>query len=193
MPYLCDMFPRKKKNKSGTISVVVIDKSNGYKEVKNLGAVKTDEEADLLMTKVRQWIRTAHGQREIDFAGSSVMQAERLEVERVMSNKSSVILNGPQQILSQVYDSIGFDRIKDDILRHLVIARICQPASKVATVEYLKSYFEEDISLGQIYRYMDKLYSTQRELVQQISVEHTRKILGGSIGMLFYDVSTLYF
>ena len=187
------MFPRKKKNKTGTISVVVIDKSNGYKEVKNLGVVKTDEEADLLMTKARQWIRTAHGQREIDFAGSSVMQAERLEVERVMSNISSVVLNGPQQILSQVYDSIGFDRIKDDVLRHLVIARICQPASKVATVEYLKAYFEEDISLGQIYRYMDKLYSTQRELVQQISVEHTRKILGGSIGMLFYDVSTLYF
>ena len=187
------MFPRKKKNKTGTISVVVIDKSNGYKEVKNLGVVKTDEEADLLMTKARQWIRTAHGQREIDFAGSSVVQAERLEVERVMSNISSVVLNGPQQILSQVYDSIGFDRIKDDVLRHLVIARICQPASKVATVEYLKSYFEEDISLGQIYRYMDKLYSTQRELVQQISVEHTRKILGGSIGMLFYDVSTLYF
>lgn len=187
------MFPRKKKNKTGSISVVVIDKSNGYKEVKNLGVVKTVEEADLLMTKARQWIRAAHGQHEIDFAGSSVMQSERLEVERVMSNISSVVLNGPQQILGQVYASIGFGRIKDDVLRHLVIARICQPASKVATVEYLKSYFEEDISLGQIYRYMDKLYSTQRELVQQISVEHTQKVLGGSIGMLFYDVSTLYF
>ena len=187
------MFPRKKKNKTGSISVVVIDKSNGYKEVKNLGVVKTDEEAELLMAKARQWIRTAHGQREIDFGGSSVMQAERLEVERVMNNISSVVLNGPQQILNQVYDSIGFNRIKDDVLRHLVIARICQPASKLATVEYLKSYFEEDVSLGQIYRYMDKLYNTQRELVQQISVEHTRRVLGGSIGMLFYDVSTLYF
>ena len=30
-------------------------------------------------------------------------------------------------------------------------------------------------------------------LVQQISVEHTRKILGGRIGLLFYDVTTLYF
>ena len=82
---------------------------------------------------------------------------------------------------------------KDEVLRHLVITRICQPSSKVATIEYLKSYFDEDVNLGQIYRYMDKLYNTQRELVQQISVEHTRRILGGSIGMLFYDVSTLYF
>ena len=50
---------------------------------------------------------------------------------------------------------------------------------------YLKSYFHEDVSLDQIYRYMDKLYNKQRELVQQISVEHTRKILGGSIGLMF--------
>ena len=38
---------------------------------------------------------------------------------------------------------------------------------------------------------MDKLYNKQRELVQQISVEHTRKILGGSIGLMFYDVTSL--
>ena len=31
------------------------------------------------------------------------------------------------------------------------------------------------------------------ELVQQISVEHTRKILGGRLGIAFYDVTTLYF
>jgi transposase len=40
---------------------------------------------------------------------------------------------------------------------------------------------------------MDRLYKTQQELVQNISVEHTRKILGGRIGLMFYDVSTLYF
>ena len=40
---------------------------------------------------------------------------------------------------------------------------------------------------------MDKLYNTQKELVQQIGVEHTRKILDGKIGLMFYDVSTLYF
>jgi len=49
------------------------------------------------------------------------------------------------------------------------------------------------VSLDQIYRYMDKLYNTQRETVQQISVEHTRKVLGGSIGLMFYDVTSLYF
>ena len=35
--------------------------------------------------------------------------------------------------------------------------------------------------------------SNQHEIVQDISVLHTRRILGGHIGILFYDVTTLYF
>ncbi|KAA6316126.1 hypothetical protein EZS27_033519 [termite gut metagenome] len=70
---------------------------------------------------------------------------------------------------------------------------MCQPSSKSGTVDYLKSYFDEDVNLSKIYRYLDKLYNTQQEKIQQISVEHTRKILGGRIGLVFYDVTTLYF
>ena len=40
---------------------------------------------------------------------------------------------------------------------------------------------------------MDRLYMNQRERIQQISVSHTMKILGGRIGLVFYDVTTLYF
>jgi transposase len=73
------------------------------------------------------------------------------------------------------------------------VSRICCPRSKVATVDYLKSYFDEDIELHKIYRYSDKLHGTRQDKVQQISVAHTKKILGGSIGLVFYDVTTLYF
>jgi hypothetical protein len=47
--------------------------------------------------------------------------------------------------------------------------------------------------LHRIYPYLDRLHNTQQEKVRQISVEHTRKILGGQIGLVFYDVTTLYF
>ncbi len=79
------------------------------------------------------------------------------------------------------------------MLKQLVIARLSQPMSKLATVNYLKSHFDEDVQLYWIYRYLDKLYNTQQELIQKISVEHTKKILGGKIGLMFYDVTTLYF
>ena len=65
--------------------------------------------------------------------------------------------------------------------------------SKMASVEYLKSHFDEDVNLSKIYRHLDKLYHTQQDEVQRISVEHTFSVLGGRVEMLFYDVTSLYF
>lgn len=186
------MYVRRKDNRSGTISVVVVSKDTGkYKEIRNFGTASTDDEADSLCAKAQEWIHSYGGQQTLDFNDSKTR--EREETERVVSNMDVVLLNGAQLLLDQIYDSIGFNRIPDEILRHLVIARVSQPNSKLATTEYLKSYYDEDIDLSHIYRYMDKLYKIQMELAQQISVAHTREILGGQLGMMFYDVTTLYF
>ncbi len=111
----------------------------------------------------------------------------------MLDNIDSILLNGAKLVLDKVYDSIGFNQIEDEVLRQLVVARLCQPLSKMATVEYLKSHFDEDVSLNKIYRYLDKLYNTQQETAQRISVEHTFSVLVGRIEMLFYDVTSLYF
>ena len=186
------MFVRKKINRSGTISVVVVSKSHGkFTEVKKFGVAKSEAEADKLFQEAQLWLRTHDGQQELDFDDRRGKELE--ETVRVVENMDSVLINGTQLLLNQVYDSIGFNRIPDEILRHLVIARVSQPKSKLATVDYLKSYYDEDIDLNHIYRYMDKLYNTQMEQAQQISVEHTQKIFGGKIGLMFYDVTTLYF
>lgn len=188
------MFVRKKKYRSGHIGVIVVDKSNGkFHEIKNFGVAKTDAEVATLCTEAKRWIRRYAGQQELDFVEASVKRCEEEETNRVLSNIDTLLINGHQIILNQVYDSIGFNQIPDPILRSLVIARISQPMSKRATVDYLKSYFDEDIDLFEIYRYMDKLYDAQKEEVQRISVEHTRKVLGGQVGLMFYDVTTLYF
>ena len=60
-------------------------------------------------------------------------------------------------------------------------------------MEYLKNHFDEDVSLSKIYRYLDKLSDSQHEIVQDISVLHTKRVLDDRIGVLFYDVTTLYF
>ena len=51
--------------------------------------------------------------------------------------------------------------------------------------DYLKSYFDEDVEFHQIYRYLDRLHNTLQDKIQQISVEHTRKILGVTLGLFF--------
>jgi len=118
---------------------------------------------------------------------------EQDSVDFFFNHIDNILLNGTQLILQRILNFIGFDRIQDTAFGQLVVSRICQPLSKAATVDYLKSHFDEDAQLHQLYRYLDKLHDTQQDRVAQISVAHTRKILGGSIGLVFYDVTTLYF
>jgi transposase len=187
------MFVRKKINPSGIVSVQVIDKSKGrYHVVKTIGSSADALTIESLYLKGKKWISVYLGEQDI-FETHDKAFEERQVTEYLLSNVENILLNGVQLILNNVFKLTGFDLIEDMIFRQLVIARLSQPMSKAATVEYLKSHFDEDAQLHRIYRYLDKLYNTQQEKIQQISVEHTRRILGGQIGLLFYDVTTLYF
>ncbi|GHT88598.1 transposase [Bacteroidia bacterium] len=187
------MFVRKKKNRSGTTSVVVVDKSGKhFRELKTMGVSDKESEIENLYQRGKKWLSAYLGERDV-FTEHTREQEEKQVTEALLSNIENILLNGTQLLLNQVFQLVGFDKIDDDILKHLVVSRICQPRSKVATVDYLKSYYDEDVELHKIYRYLDKLHDTQKEQVQQISVEHTRKLLGGKIELVFYDVTTLYF
>lgn len=187
------MFIRKKKNRSGTTSIIVVDKSGGrFRELKTIGVSSDKKEIDTLYHKGKKWISIQCGERDM-FAIAQQEEEEKQFTEHLLNAIENILLNGAQLILNEVFKLVGFDLIEDDILKHLVVARLCQPSSKAGTVDYLKSYFDEDVELHKIYRYLDRLHNTQQQLIEQISVEHTRRILGGKIGLVFYDVTTLYF
>lgn len=184
------MFIRRKPNKSGSFSVQVLDKRNGRNVLlHSFGASKDENELKELERKAADYISRYGGQHVLDFEIGLLPSPEE-EAESFFSRITDIRHDAPLIILGNVYDNIGFNAVEDDILRSLAIARVCEPKSKVATIEYLRRCFREDYQLHQIYRYMDILYNTQRELIQQISVELTRKLLGGKIGIVFYDVTT---
>jgi len=83
--------------------------------------------------------------------------------------------------------------VDEPLFRNLVIARLVYPVSKLKTSEYLYQNKNIDIPVQKIYRYLDKLYCEQKELIQQISYDHTLQVLDGVINVVFYDVTTLYF
>lgn len=192
------MFIKRKKNRSGTTSVVVAEKIKGnYKELTTIGIAKTDEDIENLVKHGYEWIDREKQRRHphLDLFGEDRQkcQAERLHVEELLSNITNITIDGADLILDRVFDNVGFNRIENDVFRKLVKARLSYPASKAATVEYLKNHFDDDVSLSKIYRYLDRLSDSQYKIVQDISVGHTPQILGGHIGVLFYDVTTLYF
>jgi len=106
---------------------------------------------------------------------------------------SNIRTIGPELIFGQIYDFIGFNTIKEELFRHLVIARLSFPLSKLKTVEYLYRYQGVHIEINSVYRFLDKLNNKLKEQVEQIVFNHTKKVSGGNIGVVFYDMTTLYF
>lgn len=182
------MFVRKKYNKSGVVSIQVIAKINGKsKLIKTIGSSKDPEEIDNLFSKGQSFINTYSGQQEIDFSDESSI------IKSIFKKINTHTEVGTELLLGRIFDQIGFNRLNDELFRHLVFARLSYPVSKLKTSEYIFRYKNLDIPVQQIYRYLDKLYNTQKEEVQQISYEHTLKILDNDISVVFYDVTTLYF
>ncbi len=165
--------------------MVVVDKRKGiYREIHTIGVGTDNAGVESLCHQGKQWIESCSGNRDIFELHDKEVEEKQI-IEYLLSNVEHVLINGVQLILNQVFKLVGFDEIEDEILKQLVVARLCQPMSKSATVEYLKSHFDEDVQLHRIYRYLDKLYNTQQEQIQKISVGHTKKILGGKVGLMF--------
>jgi transposase len=185
---LGDMFVRKKKNKSGVISVQVIDKSSGaYRVVHTVGSSAVVVEVEKFMEEGKKWIKKQSGLQEIDF--TDYIQ----QTNEVLDGIESLTLQGPELLLGRLFDQIGFNQIKDDLFRQLTLARLCFPASKLKTTDYLSKYHFIDIDVQVVYRYLDKLYNSQKQQVQDISYRHTLEVLNNPINIVFYDVTTIYF
>jgi len=139
-----------------------------------------------LIVEAKQWIRLHLGQKELDFS-------TKLTSDKIFDSIINIHNAGVELILGSIYKQIGFNLIDEDILYYLTLAKLSYPASKLKTTDYLRRYLGKDINEDRIYRYLDELYNNQKEQIQQISYNHTLKILGSVISVVFYDVTTLYF
>lgn len=182
------MFLRKLRSKNGKTYLQVVDKSSGkYKVVKSFGGTDSEEKLNQLIRRAKKWIDLQSGTKEIDFSNSDLL------IEKFVDSINQMRHVGFDHLLGRIFDDIGFNKIDNELFKQLVICRIAYPKSKLKTTQYLFRYKQIDWSEDQVYRYLDKLYTSQKELVQQISYQHTLKTLNYEISVVFYDVTTLYF
>jgi transposase len=184
------MFIRRKRNKSGTISIYILEKRNGRQElIKSFGSASNESEIIALEEKARKEIIKLTNQSVFDFEYS----ADKDHIENLKKSISKVRIVGTELVLNKLFDEIGFNKIPGKLFRHLVLSRIVYPGSKLRTIEYLSRHHQEHYSVNSVYRYMDKLQDSYKEELQEISYKHTLELLGGVISVVFYDVTTLYF
>ncbi|HLF44897.1 MAG TPA: hypothetical protein VI548_00625 [Chitinophagaceae bacterium] len=132
-------------------------------------------------------IRTLGGQSKLFVSENDTL------VEQVFENlqNASIRTAGSELIFGKIYNYIGFGAIKEQLFRHLVIARLAFPLSKLKTIEYLYRYQGVMLDIDAIYRFLDKLNSKFKQQAEQIAFTYTQKILDGNISVVFYDMTTL--
>ena len=184
------MFLRKLKNRSGSTSVQVISKASGkYKVVKTIGTSSSEQEIIKLINLAKQEIERLSNQPKLFISESDTI------VEQVFSalHNSNIRTIGPEIVFGKIYDSIGFDAIKEELFRHLVIARLAFPLSKLKTIDYVYRFQGVMLDIDAVYRFLDKLNNKLKSQVERIAFTHTKKVLQGNISVVFYDMTTLYF
>ena len=139
------------------------------------------------------------GREEIEHLSGKQLKLFGYEGDEIIEQAFSLLGNssirtvGPELIFGKIYDYIGFNAIKEEMFRHLVIARLAFPLSKLKTVDYLHRYQGKDIEIDTVYRFLDKLSGKLKPQVEQIAFAHTLQVLEGKVSVVFYDLTTLYF
>ena len=118
------MFLSIKKNKSGCISVQIISKSRGkYKVVKTIRCGRTEKEIQKLVYLCKQELERLSCQPKL-----FILETDTI-VDNIFESLSNASIRavGPEIIFGKIYYKIGFNEIKEELFRHLVISRLAFP------------------------------------------------------------------
>jgi transposase len=189
--YICGMFIRKNKNRSGSVSIQIIQKiGRRNKVLKTVGCARTHREEELLLLFAKTEIEHLQGIQSLFIEHDDAVVDNF--VDSIGNDHLQVV--GSELILGKIYQQIGYpDDGGNNFFKNLVLCRLVYPGSKLKTVEYFRRHLNMDVSVYSIYRFLDELHTKLKQRIEEITFEHTRKILRGKIGVVFYDLTTLYF
>lgn len=190
------MFIRRKRNRTGSISVQLVN--HRHEVIKSFGAGHNASEVEGLVRDAERYIASHYDQQQPLFPDERDVLAETL-ISQIRN--SQIILAGPELIFGRIFDAIGFQEVGGEIFRHLVITRLFRPGSKLKTVDYLQRHLGVRYDASRIYRFLDKLCARDTDpaapgiktRIEDIAFRHTRHILGDTVSAVFYDMTTLYF
>ena len=179
MPYV-----RTVKTKSGATAVQIVYSSRqGSREIEHFGSAHDEAELETLKAAARQ--RLAAGQLELGLglepAGGSPLP--------ITSSRMGHLLDA----LEHAYHVLRFEDAAgaDEVFRHLVLARIIEPVSKLDSLRVLEEAGIPPVSYRTVERRLPA-YAEQawRQRLSEACAAHARL---GPASLVLYDVSTLYF
>jgi hypothetical protein len=172
------------KTTSGATAVQVVWSSRrGSREIEHLGSAHDDAELEALKAAAQQ--RIAAGQLELALglepAGGGPLP--------ITSSRMSHLLDA----LEHGYRVLGLEDAAggDEVFRHLVLARIIEPVSKLDSLRVLEEAGVTAASYPTVKRRLPEY--AQEAWRQRLSAACARHAGLGPASLVLYDVSTLYF
>lgn len=186
------MFIRRKKNNSGSVSIQIIQKvGRRNKILKTVGVGKTVQEVELLSRIASFEIEKLRSQPSMFF------ESEDLTIDAFISSlyNEDIRLVGPELVFGVLFHAIGYDKAisNSEYLKALVISRVVMPGSKLRTSEYLQRHSKVSVGVHALYKYMNQLNDAVIDDIQDITFRYTSEVLDNQIGLVFYDMTTIYF
>jgi len=184
------MFIRKKRNKSGSVSIQILKKEKGKNILlATIGCSKNKNEINKLEIEAKNRMIDLNPQQTLSFISEEELIIEKFLKE---SHNPEVKNIGPELILGKIFNTIGLNEIKEELFKYIILARLTYPVSKLKTTEYLLQHYNINIEISSIYRFLDKFHKKYKSKVEDIVYQHSKKVLG-KINIVFYDMTTLYF
>lgn len=112
--YICRVFIRKKKNKSGSASIQIIDKSSGkYKVIKTVGCADNKQQEKDLIEQAYELFPTLTQQTSIDFT----FPEDDVFLTQLRQGLKKIFVIGPELILGKIFDKVGYNQIPQELFR----------------------------------------------------------------------------
>ena len=133
---------------------------------------------------------------------ADLLTDEPLKVDLRLLREESRVVVGIHEVYGKLFDELGFDRVVGDparrvqaakTIKHLVMARIANPASKRRSVIDLERDFGIKLDLNAVYRTLDYVDDESLALMQRKAWDAAAGLFAEKINVVFYDCTTLYF
>jgi hypothetical protein len=177
-------YVRTVKTKSGATAVQVVWSSRrGSREIEHIGSAHDEAELEALRAAAAQ--RIAAGQLELDLG----LDAGPSGPLPITSSRMGHLVGA----LEHGYRALGLDDAAagDEVFRHLVLARIIEPASKVDSLRVLDEAGVAPPSYATVKRRL--LAYAEGAWRQRLSAACAAHARLGPASLVLYDVSTLYY
>lgn len=180
---------RKVKTKSGATAIQIgfYQKDRKFKLVKHLGSSTIQKKINELVGIAQEYIQSHSPQLKLNFNP----QSEEIMFTRGIRMQSKS-LETAYKYLNQTYHKLGFEKLDNDLLKHFVLIRVLEPASKVKSIELLNKYFGLEYKKTTVFRNLLPLVSLKDSAVG-IAINYARNNFRLDFSLVFYDVTTLYF